>query len=164
MQQDSRWDLSVAGDAQLCGTPGLCGLFPPPSGYLQASVRLRDHRVSLELEACTWQMKIRRREYIFPSGTEFFWQSVNTLCKTIDFSSVCLAGISLVSASNLLFKILLAAKNWEQSCLSTVPQCYTFSERKNPARYHSWEPFLHPFLRKYLLFAAVQVSSYRISV
>lgn len=163
-QQDSLWDLSVAGDAQLCGTPGPRGLFPPAPGCLQALVRLRDRGVSLELEPCTWQMRIRRREYIFPSGTEIFGSRWTPFVRLSIFPSVCLAGISLVSASNLLFKILLAAKNCGRSCLSTVPQSYTFSERKNPVRYHSWEPFLHPFLRKYLLFAAVQVSSYWISV
>lgn len=75
-----------------------------------------------------------------------FWQSMNTLCNTIDFSSVCLAGISLVSNSNLLFKILLAVKKWEQLCLSLFSQSDNLLERKSPTRYYGWELFLHPFL------------------
>lgn len=53
-----------------------------------------------------------------------FWQLMSTFCKTIDFSSICLSGISLISASNLLHKIVLAAGNWEQCCLFHAPWIY----------------------------------------
>lgn len=71
---------------------------------------------------------------------------MNTLCKTIDFLHVCLAGISPVSNSNLLFQILLVAKKREQLCWSLFAQRYHLLERKSSARYYSWELFLHPFL------------------